>query len=366
MPTPIERRGDRGAQLQSLESWGLPWYETIEDRFDPRQPRRSSTRTTHGLKPSGAHRETWRFKALTKSQGAGALFRGAARRGDDDSLAKSIARATAESSCGLVAGVVRDERRFRGHSRTHRCAAGEYRAEPAEGEHQQSLIFARTRSTICRPLRGDPAAALLKFWTPDQNQPSSTTTARSRLDLSDVKFIPRQYAERHSLRSRPDGDHLSCPVHRVRSSTSLSVLEIVRQRKKAGWKTCRSPSHGDANPDDCAPLHEGSGGPLALARARLASAAGRASRSREDRRSAHGGAVELVAELLHKYRGGRNIGLAEEKKDEIGLPQRRKTRLAVTQYWGDLLLAEVTVVPANGSSLTVKLGDVMQSRRRPR
>ena len=55
---------------------------------------------------------------------------------------------------------------------------------------------------------------------------------------------------------------------------------------------------------------------------------------------------------VEKYREARR-----EKEDEIGLANG----LAVTMFGGDLLPAEVTIVPGKGKlTLTGKLGDVMQ------
>src|SRR5262249_1983096 len=74
-----------------------------------------------------------------------------------------------------------------------------------------------------------------------------------------------------------------------------------------------------------------------------------------------GGAVapiDLVAKMVTKYLGVPKFRLGKkEEKDEIGLTNG----LAVTQYGGDLLPAEVTVVPGKGKLITTgKLGDVMQ------
>src|SRR5439155_27266859 len=68
--------------------------------------------------------------------------------------------------------------------------------------------------------------------------------------------------------------------------------------------------------------------------------------------------IDLVAKMVPKYLGVPKFRLGKkEEKDEIGLTNG----LAVTQYGGDLLAAEVTVVPGKGKPITTgKLGDVMQ------
>ena len=65
-----------------------------------------------------------------------------------------------------------------------------------------------------------------------------------------------------------------------------------------------------------------------------------------------------MAKTVPKYLGVPKFRLGKkEEKDEIGLTNG----LAVTQYGGDLLAAEVTVVPGKGKLIiTGKLGDVMQ------
>jgi ATP-dependent Lon protease len=69
-------------------------------------------------------------------------------------------------------------------------------------------------------------------------------------------------------------------------------------------------------------------------------------------------AIDLVAKMVPKYLGVPTFRTGKkEEKDEIGLTNG----LAVTQYGGDLLAAEVTVVPGKGKLITTgKLGDVMQ------
>jgi ATP-dependent Lon protease len=68
--------------------------------------------------------------------------------------------------------------------------------------------------------------------------------------------------------------------------------------------------------------------------------------------------VEVVPKLVPKYLGVPKFRIGRtEEKDEIGLTNG----LAVTQYGGDLLASEVTVVPGKGKLIiTGKLGDVMQ------
>jgi ATP-dependent Lon protease len=68
--------------------------------------------------------------------------------------------------------------------------------------------------------------------------------------------------------------------------------------------------------------------------------------------------VEIVPKLVPKYLGVPKFRVGKtEERDEIGLTNG----LAVTQYGGDLLAAEVTVVPGKGKLIiTGKLGDVMQ------
>src|SRR5205085_4813784 len=78
----------------------------------------------------------------------------------------------------------------------------------------------------------------------------------------------------------------------------------------------------------------------------------------KDRKTGTVAPIDLVAKMIPKYLGVPKFRLGKkEEKDEIGLTNG----LAVTQYGGDLLAAEVTVVPGKGKLITTgKLGDVMQ------
>jgi ATP-dependent Lon protease len=77
-----------------------------------------------------------------------------------------------------------------------------------------------------------------------------------------------------------------------------------------------------------------------------------------DKKQGTASMLEISAKMIPKFLGVPKFRLGKkEEKDEIGLTNG----LAVTQYGGDLLAAEVTVVPGKGKLLTTgKLGDVMQ------
>jgi ATP-dependent Lon protease len=340
---------------------GLPWYEKSEDRFDLEEAEKILDEDHYGLKRIKERIvEYLAVQALTKKlKGPVLCFVGPPGVGKT-SLAKSIARATGRKFVRLSLGGVRDEAEIRGHRRTYIGAL--------PGKIIQSLKKAGTNNPVflldevdkmSTDFRGDPAAALLEVLDPEQNHQFNDHYLDLDYDLSDVMFITTANTLGGiplPLQDRMEIIQLSGYTEFEKLNIALKYL-VVRQRKECGLDEVPFTLTENAVR---AIIHHYTkeAGVRALER-EIASVCRKVARQVvKDRKQGAVVPIEIVAKIVPKYLGVPKFRLGKkEEKDEIGLTNG----LAVTQYGGVLLAAEVTVVPGKGKLITTgKLGDVMQ------
>jgi len=277
------------------------------------------------------------------------------------SLAKSIARATGRKFVRQSLGGVRDEAEIRGHRRTYIGAL--------PGKIIQSLKKVGTNNPVflldeidkmSQDFRGDPASALLEVLDPEQNNSFNDHYLDLDYDLSDVMFITTANTQ-HQI-PLPLQDR--CEIINLPGYTEWEKLAIAREYlipKQLDANGMSGKPVSVAFTDDClrSIIHD------------YTREAGVRSLEREI------GAIirKLAKEWLatNQEEGKKYVLSPKQLGKYLGIPKYRKNRkedvneiglangLAVTMHGGDLLPAEVTIVPGKGKlTLTGKLGEVMQ------
>ncbi|HMI88574.1 MAG TPA: endopeptidase La [Polyangiaceae bacterium] len=340
---------------------GLPWYEKSEERFDLEEAEKILDEDHYGLKRIKERIvEYLAVQALTKKlKGPVLCFVGPPGVGKT-SLAKSIARATGRKFVRLSLGGVRDEAEIRGHRRTYIGAL--------PGKIIQSLKKAGTNNPVflldevdkmSTDFRGDPAAALLEVLDPEQNHQFNDHYLDLDYDLSDVMFITTANTLGGiplPLQDRMEIIQLSGYTEFEKLNIALKYL-ILRQKRECGLD--ETPFNLNENAVRTIIHHYTKEAGVRALEREIASVCRKVARQVvKDKKQGTVSMLDITAKMIPKYLGVPKFRLGKkEEKDEIGLTNG----LAVTQYGGDLLAAEVTVVPGKGKLITTgKLGDVMQ------
>ncbi len=274
------------------------------------------------------------------------------------SLGKSIARATGRKFVRLSLGGVRDEAEIRGHRRTY------------VGALPGKIIHSIKKAGTCNPVmlldevdkmsadfRGDPSSALLEVLDPEQNDGFVDHYLDLDYDLSKVLFITTA----NFLNNIPIPLQDRLEIIELGGYTEFDKMQIarqflvLRQIRDNGLGKLKVQFEDDA---------------LRLLIRGYTREAGVRSLERQI------GAIcrKLATEYLTSKRPRKRFKVTPDKARKLLGPEKyhdtdteRSDRvgvvngLAVTAWGGDLLLAEVTVVPGKGKlTLTGKIGDVMQ------
>ncbi|HTR54748.1 MAG TPA: endopeptidase La [Kofleriaceae bacterium] len=338
----------------------LPWDDKTEDRHDINEAEKILEAEHYGLKKVKERiLEYLAVQALVPRQRGPILCLVGPPGVGKTSLARSIAHATGRRFVRQSLGGVRDEAEIRGHRRTYIGALPGKLVQSLKKVGSNNPVFLLDEiDKMSMDFRGDPASALLEVLDPEQNSAFNDHYLDLDYDLSDVMFITtanQQHAIPLPLQDRLEIIELPGYTEWEKVAIANQYL-IPKQAENNGVKDLPVTWGDDALTAIIHRYTKEAGvrnleREIATVCRKIAKdwlAGGRAADAR----------FEVTPDALpgwlgvEKYREARR-----EKEDEIGLANG----LAVTMFGGDLLTAEVTIVPGKGKlTLTGKLGEVMQ------
>jgi ATP-dependent Lon protease len=337
---------------------GLPWYDKVDERYDLDEAERVLDEDHYGLKRIKERVvEYLAVQALTRRlRGPVLCFVGPPGVGKT-SLAKSIARCTGRPFVRLSLGGVRDEAEIRGHRRTYIGALPGKIVQSLKKAGANNPVFLLDEiDKMSTDFRGDPASALLEVLDPEQNAAFNDHYLDLDYDLSDVMFLTTA----NTLSGIPIPLQDRMEIIQLSGYTEFEKLNIAmkylvpRQLRDCGLEgapvtfteaAVRAVIHHYTKESGVRSLEREIG---SICR-KVARAAVKEGREKP---------VQIIPSMVPRYLGvpKYRVGRAEEA-DEIGLTNG----LSVTMYGGELLVAEVAVLPGKGKLLsTGKLGEVMQ------
>ncbi len=288
------------------------------------------------------------------------------------SLAKSIAEATGRKFVRISLGGVRDEAEIRGHRRTYiGSMPGKIINALKKAGSANPVVLLDEIDKLSQDFRGDPTSALLEVLDPEQNTTFVDHYLDIDFDLSKVLFM----ATANSLHtiSKPLLDRME--IIRLVGYTEEEKCAIAKQylvpkQIKTNGLSTGSVTVSPGALKELVRYYTRESGVRSLER-EIGSVFRKMARKHLEKY--HEGntnevktdgiidlkIVENVTEKsINKYLGPRRfrIGLTNQHH-EIGLC----TGLAWTEVGGDLLVAEVSILPGKGKlTCTGKLGEVMQ------
>jgi ATP-dependent Lon protease len=336
----------------------LPWYDKTKEKLDIQEAEGILEEDHYGLeKPKERILEYLAVQRLTKKVKGPILCLVGPPGVGKTSLAKSVARATGRNFVRLSLGGVRDEAEIRGHRRTYIGALPGKIIQFLKKAKSNNPVFCLDEvDKMSADFRGDPSAALLEALDPEQNFAFNDHYLDLDYDLSGIFFITTG----NNLHNIPLPLQDRMEIIRLPGYTELEKLNIARQFliKKQTEQNGLKPENISFSDKAILTIirnYTKEAGVRNLER-EISSICRKI--AKEVVRLGEDSTLSVKAQNIHKYLGipKYHYGRTEEK-DVIGVA----TGLAWTDFGGELLQTETTIMPGKGSLvLTGKLGEVMQ------
>ncbi|MBL8620104.1 MAG: endopeptidase La [Myxococcales bacterium] len=338
----------------------LPWDEKSEDRHDIAEAERILDAEHYGLqKVKERILEYLAVQALVDHMKGPILCLVGPPGVGKTSLARSIAHATGRKFVRQSLGGVRDEAEIRGHRRTYIGALPGKIAQSLKKVGTNNPVFLLDEiDKMAMDFRGDPAAALLEVLDPEQNTTFNDHYLDLDYDLSDVMFITtanNQHAIPLPLQDRLE--IIELPGYTEWEKLAIARQYLIPKQAEANGVKALAITWTDEALTRIVHRYTKESGVRAFER-EIATVCRKIAKDWLAAGKPEGATFEVSPDALGRYLGVEKYRETQrEGADEIGLANG----LAVTMVGGDLLPAEVTVVPGKGKvTLTGKLGDVMQ------
>ncbi len=341
----------------------LPWQDKTGDKLDISEAENILDEDHYGLeKPKERILEYLAVQALVKKVKGPILCLVGPPGVGKTSLAKSVARATGRKFVRVSLGGVRDEAEIRGHRRTYIGAMPGKIIQGLRKSGSSNPVFLLDEiDKMSMDFRGDPSAAMLEVLDPEQNQAFVDHFLDLDYDLSDVLFL----CTANSLHSIPLPLQDRMEIIGLSGYTDEDKLKIARQYLLPKQRELNGLAEVEVSLSDGA-LKElinhytKEAGVRSLER-EIAAVLRKVARDyvKDNKKKK---TFKVDAKAVQKFLGPRKFRYQKgEAEDQIGMTNG----LAVTIFGGELLPAEVTIIPGKGKvTLTGKLGEVMQESAR--
>ncbi len=342
----------------------LPWSISTEDKLNIKEADKVLEEDHYGL--DKVKQRILEYLAVRKlnpdKKGAILCFVGPPGVGKT-SLGRSIARSIGRNFYRLSIGGVRDEAEIRGHRRTYIGALPGRIIQGIKHTKSNNPVFMIDEvDKIGQDFRGDPSSALLEVLDPEQNFSFQDHYLNVPFDLSKVMFITTANLIDPipgPLRDRMEVIEL--PGYTDHEKLQIAKRYLVPRQIKENGMVEADIDFSDDSILDIINHYTKEAGVRNLER-EIGSICRKIARDIAEKESKRKKSYRVTAKNVHNYLGVQKFLPEQERTEhEVGV----STGLAWTQYGGEILYIEVSVVQSQdgkggGLVLTGHLGDVMK------
>jgi len=357
--------------IRSYVDWllALPWNTTTQTQVDLESAARMLDEDHYGLEKVKERILEYLavLKLVEKIKGPILCFVGPPGVGKT-SLGRSIARVTGRNFVRMSLGGVRDEAEIRGHRRTYiGSMPGRIMQGIRDARSKNPLFLLDEVDKMSMDFRGDPSAALLEVLDPEQNATFRDHYLDVAFDLSDVMFITTANvlpAIPPPLRDRMEVIELPGYTEYEKKNIAKKFL-IPKQIAAHGLKE-DALVFTDGAISDLITDYTREAGVRNLEREitrvcrKVARQIVQESAKNQNTSTPEHRVVRITSRNLSQFLGpARFLRSQAEEADAVGVA----TGLVYTQFGGDVLSIETTLLPSDGKlklTLTGQLGEIMQ------
>jgi len=342
----------------------LPWGLSTEDNLKIKEASKVLETDHYGL--NKVKQRILEYLAVRKlnpnKKGAILCFVGPPGVGKT-SLGRSIARALGRKFYRLSIGGVRDEAEIRGHRRTYIGALPGRIVQGIKNAGSNNPVFMIDEvDKIGADFRGDPSSALLEVLDPEQNFSFQDHYLNVPFDLSKVMFITTaNLIDPIPSPLRDRMEVIELPGYTDQEKLKIAKRYLVpRQIRENGMEEKEIKFSDDAILD-VINHYTKEAGVRNLERG-IGSICRKVAREIAEKETKRNKVYRTTAKNVYKYLGvPKYLPEQERKEHEVGV----STGLAWTQFGGEILYVEVSVLPNSDGKggalvLTGQLGDVMK------
>jgi ATP-dependent Lon protease len=275
------------------------------------------------------------------------------------SLGRSIARALKRKFVRVSLGGVRDEAEIRGHRRTYiGSMPGKIVQMLKKAGSMNPVMLLDEIDKLGTDFRGDPASALLEVLDPEQNKVFNDHYMEVDVDLSRVMFVTTANSQSGIPTALMDRMELiRLPGYTEEEKRHIARNFLIPRQLKAHGLDRRAMTFKDDAVDKLIQNYSREAGVRELDR-QVAAICRKVARDMVAPKISRPLVIDVDARFVREQ-------LGPERYTEFPLADRNEvgvvTGLAWTEFGGEILTAEATVMPGKGIlHLTGQLGDVMK------